>query len=255
MQRLPLEQGRMHEEVARLLRLLTGVDMGRVQERWLRWWADQPEGWSPPTLAEALAAEAQRGPREGDRTTRSTFYGLPVVSERVCFLVDVSGSMNEVMKSAVGGTSTTGEKTGTKRIDVAREQLGKALQGLDPGQLFNVLFFATDVFPWQDELVPCNAETQVEALDFVRAQKVGGGTATYDALARALEDEAVDTIYLLSDGVPSGGTFNDIDRILEEIAILNGSRRVMIHGIAVGAASRLLKGLADESGGAYREFK
>ena len=67
----------------------------------------------------------------------------------------------------------------------------------------------------------------------------------------AFEDERVDTIYLLSDGAPSTGPIVQADELRDEVARWNSVRGVVIHCIAVGQDHRLLKGLAEDSGGKY----
>jgi hypothetical protein len=39
--------------------------------------------------------------------------------------------------------------------------------------------------------------------------------------------------------------------IADQVAVWNSSRRIRIHGIAVGNDSALIKSLADDSGGTY----
>ena len=83
------------------------------------------------------------------------------------------------------------------------------------------------------------------------ALRPGGGTNIHDALELAFEDERVDTIYLLSDGAPSTGPIVQADELRDEVARWNSVRGVVIHCIAVGQDHRLLKGLAEDSGGKY----
>ena len=68
----------------------------------------------------------------------------------------------------------------------------------------------------------------------------------------ALQDEKLDTIYLLTDGDPGGGEIDDPKQIVKSIAQLNSMRRVQINCISIGKESSLLKQLAAESGGLYR---
>jgi precorrin-6B methylase 2 len=61
----------------------------------------------------------------------------------------------------------------------------------------------------------------------------------------------VDTIYLLSDGVPSVGKFTSEDDIIREIRRLNRGRKIVIHTIAIDTDSSLLKRLSEMTGGQY----
>ena len=78
-----------------------------------------------------------------------------------------------------------------------------------------------------------------------------GGTNLYDGLALALADEEVDTIFLLSDGVPGVGTYVAKDDILRAVKRLNQTKRVAIHAVSIGRDSALMRELAEENGGKY----
>jgi len=69
----------------------------------------------------------------------------------------------------------------------------------------------------------------------------------------AMNDERVDTIFLLADGLPGGGKITDPGRIRAEIARINTTRKIRIHGISIGRPSALLRDLAADTGGQYRE--
>ncbi|MDH3590990.1 MAG: hypothetical protein OER88_03875, partial [Planctomycetota bacterium] len=87
---------------------------------------------------------------------------------------------------------------------------------------------------------------------WLEKQPAKGGGAIYDALAAALADPEVDTIYLLSDGVPSYGTIKRSWRVRQEIERANRWRRVVIHTILLGKRGtdvEFMKRLALENGG------
>jgi len=63
--------------------------------------------------------------------------------------------------------------------------------------------------------------------------------------------EDVDTIFLLSDGVPGLGKFVTTPDILRAVRRENQIRRIMIHCVAIGTESELLRQLAAENGGRY----
>ncbi len=238
LEHLPAARGRHRFDVLRVLRLLTGEDHGTSPQRWGRWWEAEGASFVLPPYEEALAAERERAGRREAGGTTSTFYGLQVVSERVVFVLDVSGSM-----SALSG--------GQRRIDAARDQLLDALEAFPAGGLFNLIFFSTGADAWGDEVVEMDRRSREEALEYVLRQKPGGGTAVHTALELAFQDRDVDTIYLLTDGVPSAGRVTDPDQIRAEVRRWNEHRGVVIHGIAVGMESPLLRGLAEDTGGDY----
>jgi len=219
----------------------------------MAWWSAEGEDFSPPLLAEAQAAEAERTTRRSTNQTTATFYGLEVVSDRVAFIVDRSGSMS-AKAGGKGRTGTAAKKTGVgTRLTVAHEELTGALKGLSPGVMFNVIYFSTGVYPWQDELVEKDQDVHEEAVSFSARQKPGGGTNIYDAILVAFEDRRVDTIYLLSDGDPSTGKVVAPALILERIAKLNRTRKVQVHCISIGKRSTFMRNLAAQNGGVYKE--
>jgi len=67
-----------------------------------------------------------------------------------------------------------------------------------------------------------------------------------------MEDPEVDTIYLLSDGVPSYGTVSRDYRVLQEVRRHNCWRRVAIHAIlpvSKGTDRKFMRSLAAQNGG------
>jgi len=222
------------------LRMITGLDHGTSHTRWDRWWQAEGARFELPTTEEAQRAEDARVERRAGSETVSTFYGLRVVSDRVCFILDVSRSM--LQESSEGN-----------RLDVAKAQLEGVLKSFPAGDLFNVIFFSSQIAPWSDALVEMSARRRAEALAFVAEQKPTGVTAIYDALAVAFEDRRIDTIYLLTDGDPKGGSVDDVEEIRAEVARWNRLRRIQIHSVAIGQSSVLLEQLAADSGGEYRE--
>lgn len=222
------------------LRMITALDHGTSPDRWSRWWANEGKAFVVPTAEVARQAEVERVERRASSETVSTFYGLHVESDRVCFILDVSRSM----------LAPSGEGN---RLDVAKGELGGVLKAYPAGDLFNVIFFSSEAFPWSRTLIEMSAKKRGEALAFVQAQEPRGPTAIYDALWTAFEDRRIDTIYLMTDGDPAGGTIDDPAEIRAEVARWNKLRKVRIHGVAVGQASALLEDLARDTGGEYRE--
>ena len=115
----------------------------------------------------------------------------------------------------------------------------------------NIIVYETGVKPTFDELRKARKKTKQEALESIAKFKPRGGTNIHDALELAFQDPEVDTVYLLTDGQPSAGRITDIDELADAVRRWNYSRQIVIHGIAVGQKSALLKRLAEESGGEY----
>ncbi len=70
----------------------------------------------------------------------------------------------------------------------------------------------------------------------------------YDALLAAMNDDEVDTIYLLSDGVPSYGTVSRGWRIVSELRRRNRFRRVVIFGVMLDGSKKGRKFMQDLTG-------
>ena len=128
--------------------------------------------------------------------TVPTYHGIEVFTERVVFVLDRSGSMR--WPHAPGVVS---------RMEVARDALVRVLGELAPTARFNVLAFDRRVEAWSKGEVAADAEAVRKAAAWVRRQEAqeGAGTNTYGVLEEAFaENPGIDTIYLLSDGIPGG---------------------------------------------------
>jgi hypothetical protein len=251
-ERLELERGRLREDVCAALRSLTGLDLGHRVEAWRRFWERAGETFEVPAPADALAAEelVRAKVEDEQRSVAATLYGVRVFSERVCIVLDVSGTM---LTNAGPGVDPNGPQDPSRpsRLDVAKEELAAIVRALPDGDLFNLIFFHTDVNALADKLVKMQKKTRQAALRLLREQIPTGATALYPALQLAFTDPLVDTIYLISDGAPTVGELTDIQAIREEVRRWNAVRRVRIHGITIGQDSDLLRWLTADSGGGY----
>lgn len=251
-ERLDVELGRMREDVYGALCVLSGEDFGRGSERWRRWWTNEGSTFEPPSATELEERERTRREREEDQggTRGPTFYGVEVFSERVCFVLDVSGSMR-INAGAGVDPEAPQDPTKPSRMDVAKEQLADIVRAFPDGKLFNVIFFESEVRSLSQSLVKMKKTMRQKSLRFIREQYSLGGTALYPALQLAFADPLVDTIYLISDGAPTEGEVTDIEEIRARVAVWNAARHVRIHGITIGQDSTLLRWLTADTGGTY----
>jgi hypothetical protein len=258
---VPLLIARMSEETERLrdrlveaLWQLTAQPFEQEAQRWQQWWEA-----AGPKFAVATEQEVDKAAAERDRrrlTARTAvqappkFFGLEIDTQRVMFIVDVSGSMLEAMQ----GRTFDGRPAA--RIDVARAELKGAIERLQPGTLFNVLAFSSGVERWlRSGIGISSAPDRTAAIEWVDRLGANGGTNLYDALALAFDDPDVDTIFVMSDGEPTAGELIDGHRIREDIALRNKHRRVAIHTIAVGGNLEVLEWLAKDAGGTYLQIR
>ncbi len=251
------EVGRMQLNFGDVLFDLTGQPFGRRAETWARWLKDQggkPQLMSQAEVDKLRAAEADRRLKDISTTDNGReaplFFGIQIVSERVLFIIDVSGSMAEPLRA-----KTVSDKPAT-RMEVAKKELRDAIGGLPDGAIFNIVPFSGSAMSWQDGGgVPASEETRADAQDWLTLLDASGGTNLYDALQYALDDPDVDTIYLLSDGEPSIGDLIDPQLIRDDIAERNKNRGIEIHSIAIGTGLQVLEWLAEDSGGSYFEVQ
>ena len=251
-ERLDQEQGRLREDVYGALAVLSGKDLGRATERWRRWWEAEGASFQVPDVKEVKRLEDARRERDEDSsgTRAPTFYGVEVFSERVCFVLDVSGSMR---LNAGEGVDPDGPQDPDKpsRMDIAKQELSDIVRGFPDGKFFNLIFFESEVRSLDDGLVKMKKAVRQKSLRFIREQYSLGGTALYPALQLAFADPLVDTIYLISDGAPTEGEITDIEEIRAEVRRWNSARHVRIHGITIGQDSTLLRWLTEDTGGTY----
>jgi HEAT repeat protein len=230
-ERIDKEEGRMLAEIVDALHGLTGKPFGYAPGQWKEWWAGVREDFAPPDKAQAVIS-SQAG--------MTTYHGVPVLSNRMVFLIDISGSMSEV----------TGSES---RLDQSKKELLKVLGQLGKDAQVNLIFFDDRLEPWRKTLVPIKPNLK-EAQALVAKVAPRGSTNIFDALDAAFAHKEADTIYLLSDGDPTNGRIIDPDDILREVRRMNRMRQIVIHTISFGS-SRFMKALADQNGGQYVEIK
>lgn len=250
--RMPQDPGRLSKRIAEVLWELTAQPFGEDHVAWSTWWKEAGEKFEIASAAQLAKAEEERKRKRLTERTRTPakFFGLEIVSRRVLFVIDVSGSMIEAMYGR------TYEGRPAARIDVVRQEAIAAIERLDSGALFNVYAFSNGVEKWQDRSAGTNdAASRKSAITWVERLGASGGTNIYDALQLAFEDPDVDTIYLLSDGQPTAGEETDPHRIREDVAFWNRHRKVQIHTIAVGDSLELLEWLAEDSGGQHIKMR
>src|SRR5262245_17302759 len=129
------------------------------------------------------------------------FAGVTLTGKQVVFLVDMSGSMELIDENTLD----------PDKWPLVCETVGRILQSLTDLQRFQIVMFSDRLlYPlrnegkWIDYIGPQTAKDAVAA---IKAVKPKGGTNMYMALAEAFRyrSAGLDTIYLLSDGLPNDG--------------------------------------------------
>lgn len=275
------ETGRLKDDANAALQRLSGEGFA-WPESWEGWW--KKVGQQLPAEPKAGAAERAAEERDRVRDERNRFYGIPTRSDHVCFVIDISGSMTkEVEQLDVKKVPViTGRKEvkpddlpaeGKTRIEVAKNELKRAIRNLPPRAWFSIVFFNHGVKVWRPEMTqatPGNKEAVLKDLESVTAS---GATWTLGALQQAFtmagtgprrakkEGEGIDTIFLLSDGGPTNDDVHepvpmDPEKVLEAVRTWNQDAGLVIHAIAVDTedvGTYFLKQIAAQNGGAFVE--
>lgn len=190
-----------------VLKRATKQDLGFDAGAWRRWLATRgtPEAVQPYTVP--------------------SYHGLPIFTENVVFILDRSGSMLWPFVN-----------TETSRMEVAQHELVRVLDELSPRTHFNVLSFDSKVFTWRKGETEATEKAVSSAGRWVEKQEAerGAFTNTYGVLETAYaENPRIDTIYLLSDGIPEDGEITTSEGLLAAVRDWNRYRRVQIHAIAL----------------------
>lgn len=236
------KQKRLRYDALQLLVGLSGRNFGFVVKDWRKWWSIAQLNFKPfDPKSEGKGVTAVRVPD----AESAEYFGLEVNrSDRVTFVLDVSGSMSGEVDLDAGGKAT--------KISVLKAELRRVFEKLSDRSFVNLIAFDDAYRPWKKRLQLLRGNGRKEAMAFISGLRPRGGTNLFDSLVFALEDANVDTIYLLSDGMPSAGRLTAPGAILAEIELLNRARAVTIHCIAFGAKSSLLENLAAQNNGEYR---
>jgi len=209
----------------------------------------------PSQLAESIAVVSKgysnagqtQGRYVGKQTYQSSFCGTRGSANRICFVVDCSGSM-------------------VIAFDYVRNELKGAVGKLGPAQYFNVIFFAGDN-PKQlspKVMLRAGAASRQEAMSFiaskeVRLTSVSDSTAAWHGVvgalqeafaAKAFDGSEVQLIYLLTDGE------YDHQQVLQAVKRMQDKRKypAVINVIACGNRDNegFLRNLAETYNGQYR---
>jgi hypothetical protein len=279
-------EGRLKVEFNDALSALTGVNKHGDAAAWKAWFDANKDAISKGSYSPKAS---EPGAPPGRAQTTVTFYGIPVESKSVIFVLDRSGSMMDPSDwdtskdaTSTGGAPEPGsdiQKKGDRKIDIARWQLKKSIAQLPEGTEFNVIFFSHEVVSLSEKMLRMSSTTKTQAFTWIDKLEPYGGTNTYDALERALsyavsgtmgeklQKSGVDTVCLLTDGMPTAGQVAKAEDICAAIRALNKTRKVKIHTVGVftvskGAAAaaelkekedgiKFLRQLAEENGGKF----
>lgn len=230
---------RVQVEMGESLWTLTGIDFGPDPPRWTAWHAKEGETFTPP------GRRPTRGGVKGQGATRGHLLDLPIESEHVSFVLDLSSSMGEPVKF---GSPTT------KRAELL--SAFEAVVGRLPKPAWiNLIPFSTAPQPYKPKLFEATPPARAAVVKHLDRIPADGRTNVFDSLELALSDPEVDTTVLVTDGAPSVGKRTTRSGILEGLRELNRWRFVRVHTVEVGAANTgarwrgFLREIAEATGG------
>ncbi len=270
---------RVAEALGEALRGLTGENFEPYPDIWSKWWADHKDDFKTD-IAVKKGKKAE--------FAEVNFYGVPIKSDRILFIIDVSGSMklktkNDNPKDRWKPPPTvTGRKAppapppppeeilSGPKIDVAKHELKKAIKKLPKDYEFNMIMFNQGAAHWNKTMQKATKKNKESAYQWIRGLKPHGSTYIDGALRLGFKVAGLlnydkrypninlDTIVLLSDGAPTDNGF-PVSKlmapkvILEHVREWNKGKQVVIHCIGVDMVEGIefLKDLAKENGGTY----
>ena len=221
----------------RALQRLSGKDLGRDSELWAAWWASNRAAWKPPK------GDLDRDVPDDPKRTAARYHGLDVATDAGVFVADLSGSM--------GDPVSAGDKR--TRWSVAQEELRATLAALPDSFVMNLVFFKDASQTAFDRPLRLNRPARDKAEAFIAAAAPSHRGDLLGGVLAALASDDVDTVFVLSDGDPSGGDIVDRSRVRAAIRQRNRMRKCVIDTIGFGARTAadrgLLENLAKDSGG------
>jgi len=153
--------------------------------------------------------------------TQAHFSGLPLVSDRIAFLVDLSGSM---------WSAKVGMHTRKELVDRA---LAAALESLPRGATVQLVPYTGTPIPWESKAVRADAAKLRQALDWFAKRHDNGPGDFLEAFEHVLADPEIDSVCVLTDGVPTGGERHDLGLIFDRLLDRNAPRQLAVDALLV----------------------
>lgn len=225
-------------DFADALRLLTGQQFGQDPDRWLRWWQDSGPEW----LAQAVQLKKLPGESKppADEATVAQYFGIPLQSMRVGFVIDGSGSMNDPLDD------------GRRCADAAIAEFENFLARYPDSGSMHLRIIVRDSQSPFDSAVVANQKNRKKALNYLRRFDFGPASAMYDILVEAQQDPEIDTLVFVSDGGGSWGSYAYPPHMLDGLQLAYERSGVRIHSVCVGKSAnkaRFMEQLAEMTSG------
>jgi hypothetical protein len=256
---LQTTSGRMKYEINELLKKLTRADRHGDYGAWSAWWEKNENEVLAGTYVPPAAEMAQK-----QMAPVTMFYGIPVHSTKVVFIIDTSLSMKDPTTWKPEIQEKDDKPDGDRAIDIARYELKRIIKGLPDGASYNIIGMYGRLALLSDKWVVSSAASRDKALKFVQGLEVKVGTDVHGALIRALDfsggnwntpprEDSIDSVFILSDGVPSVG-MTDRGQLADRILDAARFKRIAVTTVAIDAPKEsedLLKKISSGTGGSF----
>jgi len=201
---------RVRAKAADHLELLTGKSLGASQKRWTKWRRAQ----GAHLAVRPREISIYRPFRPPDRKyAHHSYHGLQIASNRIVFVLDKSESMYYGL------------------FDGVLEEMEAHLSSVGPTSKFNVIEFDAKPRAWGKKLVPANEANVRGAMEYLNRAKPYGPTNIVESLRLSMTTPDLDSIVLLSDGLPNRGEPKTPGGILEAMRKENRYTRFAIHTV------------------------
>ncbi len=199
--------------------------------------ADVPPEPDPPKVTEAIT---------NSQLDEVEFFGQKSIVQRVCYVVDCSGSMYG-------------------RMYLVKDQLKRSILKLNSRQAFSVMFFMEGqkiLTSGGDTLTPATVGGKSAALELIESVRPSGSTDAGHALEAAMQlkdssGKGAEVIYFLTDGFDLDSASSRL--FVEKVNRLRSkyARAAVLHTIGFDAQlgdRQMLRHLAQNTGGAFIEI-
>lgn len=180
-----------------------------------------------------------------------TFFGesINLAGDSLTYVIDRSGSMEKWVSLEEG-----------PRLEVAKKEVARSLEGLDSKLKFNLIVFDCTIGVWSSAPQRATQGAKEDAISWLMKWRPGGGTGTAGAVVTALEG-GVSTIVLLTDGQPNCPQVGPRGRGSEKwhrdkIRAANTGIPIHVFGVAIDDGWRdFCMGVASDSEGTFYEVR
>jgi HEAT repeat protein/VWA domain-containing protein len=210
--------GRLKVDCAECLHRITGKTFGRDAAAW-RKWVDEGMADAAPKPEPTDEGPPAPKPAYGNQDEAPHFYGMPVLSNRVVLILDISLSMYDPIdidkdrlrrETSRRKAAVTGEKKDDKdkdkdkapeedqgydipwwkvktRLDLAKYQTINLVSQLRDDQSFEIITFSKEVTHWMGKIVPATSANKQKAIAMLETVTPEDATNTWGAIAAAFD--------------------------------------------------------------------